>query len=108
LVGVCSSSAFAKITIFSNEEALSRLLSSDAYGKELKTLGTLNQISIQQSAQDNIPVYTFNLTYTTQTPVGQRSCFAKAIVPTESVRSPQGIMSTVLGEAKVIDLVCEP
>jgi hypothetical protein len=105
---ICAQPASAKITAFTNEEALRQLLASDTYEKQLKDFGELKGLTIKQSTAEGLPTYVFNLSYTVKTDLGTRSCFARATIQTETDRSEQGIVSSHLGDPQLLDIVCEP
>lgn len=106
LITILGAPAYAKITVFSNSEALDRLINSKELDKEAGNLGELTGVSIEQSIQDEEQEFTFRLTYTVRSPIGKRNCFVGAIVEVEKFQK-QGVTGSRLGKPSVGQASCQ-
>jgi len=101
-----SASAFARITIHSNQSALQFLLDSkDLVEAKSDVSGELENASVSKIEDGGNKNFDIELTYSSDTPIGKRTCSIKAKVKSEIYKVPNlGVTTSRL----VIDEIDAP
>ena len=97
MVGLfAATSSFAKITLYSNSDAIQQVISSPKFAELEAGLGQISGLTVKQRDDSNaIQAFELHLTFTGKTPVGVRSCFVEThVFVVRDLSAPHGIVAS--------------
>ena len=106
LATLVSVPAFAKITIYSKQDALLALLQSPEFANTVK--GELESVSITTEGSPAKALFSFHLSYITQGPVGETPCEVTATIATELYKPIPGVTASRLAAPVFEVAACAP
>ncbi len=112
LLTFLATSAFAKITIFTEADAIDAVLSDEIVMANInsKVSGDLINSNASSSGTDADMAFTVRLTFASSTPIGLRSCYIDVDVKSEIVKHQIGnstIVSSELSVKEISDPICQ-
>ena len=110
IVGVlAATSSFAKITLYSNSDAIQQIISSPKFAELEASYGQISELTVKQRDDSNaLQAFEFHLTLSAKTPVGVRSCFIKAhVFVVRDMSAPLGIDASKILPPNFGEVICQ-
>lgn len=102
------SPSLAKVTLYSNKDAIAKVMESEQLVQLEQNHGQVSRIAVETIENKNaFQDFEVQLTFTTKAPWGNVSCYANAQVLVVKANAPAGITASVMTDAVFGNVVCE-